>query len=335
MSTIMGFTLVTALLDEPTASPFASVMPEHKVFGGTPVGVCGWPSVVEMYGCTGTLLSDRLVLYAAHCGDIAKVRFGENIDSPTHEIATIWCQPHPEHDAILRNGRDLALCLLESAIEVPIIPLARSCNTGSLNIGDELTIVGYGRSENNPVGGRKISATVMITELSRREVRAGGDGVDTCSGDSGAPAFARTKEGGYVLAAVTARGQECGSGGVYTLVNNDMNWIEDILRARSAEWVFDSPPGSSPVMPDASTGSWETGCIAVDALIVDVHATCEDDSSCSVSGMSTPRDLRAHALIFIVFVLGTPVLRYALFSIPRWSRDSERRKRVGEPHLGG
>src|SRR5690242_642307 len=37
------------------------------VVGGVPSGPCDWPSTVDVNGCTGTLVSSRVVTTAAHC----------------------------------------------------------------------------------------------------------------------------------------------------------------------------------------------------------------------------------------------------------------------------
>jgi secreted trypsin-like serine protease len=67
-----------------------------------------------------------------------------------------------------------------------------------------------------------------------KEFAAGGQGIDTCNGDSGGPVFAREKDGKWVLVGTTSRatrvqtidgnaviGNEplspCGDGGIYTL----------------------------------------------------------------------------------------------------------------------
>ena len=54
--------------------------PVTPIYGGTDVASCGWPTAVNLGGsCTGTLVHEDVVIYAAHCGtNFDYVRFGEN-----------------------------------------------------------------------------------------------------------------------------------------------------------------------------------------------------------------------------------------------------------------
>ena len=57
---------------------------EERIYGGTPVEPCAYPSTVNMMGsCTGTLVHEELVIYAAHCGaGYSQVWFGDSINPP-------------------------------------------------------------------------------------------------------------------------------------------------------------------------------------------------------------------------------------------------------------
>ncbi len=59
------------------------------------------------------------------------------------------------------------------------------------------------------------------------EFYAGAEGLpDTCNGDSGGPAFVKSRSGRLLLAGVTSRGlPSCDRGGVYTLVPAYLQWI--------------------------------------------------------------------------------------------------------------
>ena len=58
------------------------------------------------------------------------------------------------------------------------------------------------------------------------EFQAGGMGLDTCSGDSGGPAFVKLAAGETVLAGVTSRGfTECGKGGFYGIPYAALCWL--------------------------------------------------------------------------------------------------------------
>src|SRR5688572_9042182 len=73
-------------------------LPESRIYGGAPVGACGWPTTVSLGGsCTGTLVHPQVVLYAAHCGDdYSSIRFGEKVSGGGgRNVATSFCEVYP------------------------------------------------------------------------------------------------------------------------------------------------------------------------------------------------------------------------------------------------
>jgi secreted trypsin-like serine protease len=63
------------------------------------------------------------------------------------------------------------------------------------------------------------------------ELGAGGDGTDTCYGDSGGPIFLNTDSGDY-LVGITSRGWDdvtvdCGQGGIYVRPDAVLAWLEE------------------------------------------------------------------------------------------------------------
>ena len=89
-----------------------------------------------------------------------------------------------------------------------------------------ITLVGFGEDENKSAG-RKREVEVPLTQFSASglEFQAGGNGLDSCRGDSGGPAFARLDSGEYVLAGVTSRGYTCGKGGYYSVPMGGICWL--------------------------------------------------------------------------------------------------------------
>ena len=64
---------------------------------------------------------------------------------------------------------------------------------------------------------------------------AGGDGHDSCNGDSGGPAYILV-DGGRKVAGLTSRATEgatnpCGEGGIYTRVDTQREFINGVMRA--------------------------------------------------------------------------------------------------------
>lgn len=220
--------------------------------------------------CTGTLVAPNVVLSAAHCAcdfQFSEVRFGSSrahsTSIPIQGTPTIFdptiCEAGNSRSwqqADWRKG-DIALYRLKTNAEVEPRALAPVALADTAQF---VLVVGFGRTEFNQVGGFKYKAEVPIaTQTCSSEhtnddgkpapevfgcaegaelVAASKDMRDTCSGDSGGPAFVRLTDANgqtnYFLAGVTSRSvidpaQACGSGGIYVRVRQA---VESWLRAQ-------------------------------------------------------------------------------------------------------
>jgi len=237
------------------------------IVGGDAVGPCAWPSVVSLGRvCTGTLVHPRLVVYAAHCGDaFTSVEFG-NASAPRHArtVATSHCGVHP--DGLLPGaGRDFAYCVLETPqYDVPIVPALMGCEAEALTVGADVTLVGFGQSE---VGyGDKRAVTTAIAEVAELEIRVGGEGRDTCEGDSGGPAFVQLEGGQWRVFGVTSYGDACGDGGYVSLMHQGAAWIEETAGIEitpcfdGGNWWPTEACGGFATNPSDDLGDWLSGC---------------------------------------------------------------------------
>jgi secreted trypsin-like serine protease len=179
-----------------------------------------------------------------------------------HLVAGIKIEPGYSHDEddedededsdIVKPGdaRDIAVWKLRSPI--PGVQTAALLEATDLDAAfwDEapIVIMGYGKQarrekhytkhnlhmaetkyfENLGVDSKDYSEHFEeIAGRSATEFYAGAEGLpDTCNGDSGGPAFVKSKSGRLLLAGVTSRGlPSCDRGGVYTLVPAYLQWI--------------------------------------------------------------------------------------------------------------
>jgi secreted trypsin-like serine protease len=210
------------------------------IVGGEQTEPGKWPAVVGVRTgmiCTGTLVAPDLVLTAAHCFDPepdqpVRVYFGDDLFTGEVVSSDDWGRA-PDYCSPTDCGHDLhdfAWIRLPTPTNVePIVPITNQAEFDeSMHVGALLTLVGFGKDEDGVVGiKREVEVSLLEFTDSGREFRAGGDGYDTCSGDSGGPALVQLRSGQWRLAGVTSRGAECGQGGVYGVPVPELCWLRD------------------------------------------------------------------------------------------------------------
>lgn len=228
-----------------------------RIWGGAPVSAGDFEHCVAVgnggrFCCTGTLVSPRVVVTAAHCfhlgciGNRGEVYFGLNSNNPSSgRVVSCKCIPHPQYN-LSTNDNDIAVLILDEPV-TNITP----CAIASPKQIDEaffLRLVGFGLTETG-VAGNKMTVEVVVASndcllpkqqstygcKSGREIVAGGNGLDSCRGDSGGPAYIDIG-GQFLLAGATSRAaanaaQSCGDGGIYVRIDKEWEWIESVLKA--------------------------------------------------------------------------------------------------------
>jgi hypothetical protein len=201
------------------------------IVGGEPSGTCAWPSVVALQTgglCSGTLVHPRIVAYAAHCGTFhSKVLFGERVDEPAREVATVLCERNSDLFAV--SSMDFAYCLLaESVDDIAITPPLFGCDEELIAIGTPVTIVGFGdtTSEDPPIVGIKHEAQTQVVGF-LSTVGIGGMGTGADSGDSGGPAFVELEDGSWWMLGIVSGGGGDGATVQYVPAPKIIAWIED------------------------------------------------------------------------------------------------------------
>jgi hypothetical protein len=173
----------------------------------------GYPQVVvvarlgitgEAGLCSGTVIGRFAVMTAKHCvfndnGDGTHtlvpardflVVTGDDISAPvsTHEVYDIRTSPGSDVDRDIMGGNDIAIMLLYADIEIPPHGYA----TAGPDIGDAITIVGFGRTRGGapmPMdSGVKYRGSTSVSDTGTRLFETRGASW-TCQGDSGGPAY--------------------------------------------------------------------------------------------------------------------------------------------------
>jgi hypothetical protein len=201
------------------------------IVGGAASDTCAWPSVVALQTgglCSATLVHPRIVAYAAHCGTFhSKVLFGERVDMPAREVATVLCERNSDLFAV--SSMDYAYCLLAEPVDdIAVTPPLFGCDEALIEIGTPVTIVGFGdtSSQDPPSVGIKHEAqTQVVGYLST--VGIGGMGVGADMGDSGGPAFVELDDGSWWLLGIVSGGGGDGATVQYVPAPNIVAWIED------------------------------------------------------------------------------------------------------------
>lgn len=263
-----------------------------RIFGGEVTNLDEYPWLTLLryrsptgrmaFLCGGVLISHRYVLTASHCinGDLrgntlVSVRLGEydtNSESDCVEEVTgdTTCAdqpvdvdinlqlPHPSYSRFSANQFD-DIGLLRLDRDVPytdyIKPICLPITEDlirSLRVGDNLTVAGWGRTENSSFSPIKLKVALPLIDnkdcamvymrnnrqLQDAQMCAGGaQGRDSCTGDSGGPLMGSAELNGdqvhYVTGVVSFGPRDCGMAGwpgVYTRVSSYMSWILDELR---------------------------------------------------------------------------------------------------------
>lgn len=201
------------------------------VVGGTDAPLGKWPDAAGILfsgsvGCTGTLIAETVALTAGHCesSDLTGILVGTNSLNRTADGEVLNVTRR-----VVLGGADITVLVLGQASRFEPRPIASGWARFDIKNGAPVAIVGYGATTRQG-GGNKAElqeAMSTITDFNcsvkagcdQNELGAGGNGIDSCFGDSGGPLYLVTSYGDF-LVGVTSRGYSdandpCGEGGIY------------------------------------------------------------------------------------------------------------------------
>ena len=210
------------------------------------------------YFCSGTLITESVVLTAAHCLEdywgnpvdpsTLQVFFGDNAYGAGEYRQVSEGIQHPQWNRQALS-RDIALLRLASVAPAGIAPipyLPASQGLTQADVGTTVDFSGFGLTENN-TDGQKLHVQNTIDVVCddaagcwNNQVVQYAMGYDEtpggpCSGDSGGPAYIMRGGTEYVAGITSYGDQNCESFGVSTMADRYASFIDDFINSGGAE----------------------------------------------------------------------------------------------------
>lgn len=226
--------------------------------------------------CTGTLISERVVITAAHCTarmDPASLRVvaGAELDRAVSGTAILEAVTHPAFDDTADH--DLALLLLaEPSTAAPVELSAAPPAPGSVRlVGFGITAPGAEDDDRKREGGGRIA------EVTPQHVVLAADPSLPCSGDSGGPVLVTTATGERIAAVISRGDAECSATSRATRVDAH---LAAFIQPRLDAWAAGSIALAAPCLYDAHCESGLCAAALDEPALRFCGSACADDADC-------------------------------------------------------
>lgn len=259
----------------------ARVGTQAPIIGGVEAradaAVVGLATSIGMVFCTGTIVSPRIVVTAAHCvdrtGKPPLIYMGNDPGAEGMFIAVDSAVVHPDYADRTNPSADIAIVVLERPVTITPVPLLGR-EPAPPRIASDLRLLGFGETGRVGVLGVKYIRSVPLTGVDQHWLSYG---VGACHGDSGGPTLATDAAGIEHLAGVISRGDAaCASTGYSTRVDLYQHWLES--------WIanVDRPICSLDTRCVEDCASPDPDCAIGDEIIAPEDAGCSVGSPGSV-----------------------------------------------------
>lgn len=239
--------VTASILAAVSASTPAAGEPPERIIGGEPAteGQFPWAVWLSM-GCTGSLVTEQVVLTAAHCvretgPDTSITAYYGSVDLSDPDLQEIGSS-YVHRSATYDEGRgDWALIKLAQPVTDPAVVAMADTTAG--DTGPEFTMVGWGpTSPGGPSSGLNHATVRYVDDGSCAQAHgeldpagelcaAGEDGTGgVCSGDSGGPLL--WLDGAEpVVVGIVSWGEGCARPGTLVVSAQLSHWYPDVAAA--------------------------------------------------------------------------------------------------------